>query len=187
MNTRTLSHKSPALSLRAQTVAALIAIVTAVILPQIFHFIGAVSGLGTAVGEVFLPMHLPVILVGMMAGPVAGAVSGLLAPAVSFALSGMPTALMLPIMMTELCAYGLLAGLMKNSKMSSFPKLLTIQLGGRLIRATAVLLSVYAFGNSAIAISTIWMSSVKGLFGLVLQWSLIPLILYSIERSAEHE
>lgn len=186
MNTRTLSHKSPALSLRAQTVAALIAIAAAVILPQIFHFIGAVSGLGTAVGEVFLPMHLPVILVGMMAGPVAGAVSGLLAPAVSFALSGMPTALMLPIMMTELCAYGLLAGLMKNSKMPSFPKLLTIQLGGRLIRAAAVLLSVYAF-NSAIAVSTIWMSSVKGLFGLVLQWSLIPLILYSIERSAKHE
>lgn len=90
-NTITLkTMEKPALSFKAQTLATIAAIVGAVVVPQFFHMLGAISGLGTALGETFLPMHLPIILVGLLAGSYAGAIAGLLGPAASFALSGMP-------------------------------------------------------------------------------------------------
>ena len=70
--------EKPALSFKAQTLATIAAIVGAVVVPQFFHMLGAISGLGTALGETFLPMHLPIILVGLLAGPYAGAIAGLL-------------------------------------------------------------------------------------------------------------
>ena len=51
----------PKLSLGTKTAATLLAIVAAVVLPQLFHIIGAVSGQGTMLGVAFLPMHLPVL------------------------------------------------------------------------------------------------------------------------------
>ena len=80
----------PKLSLGTKTAATLLAIVAAVVLPQLFHVIGAVSGQGTMLGVAFLPMHLPIIFVGLIAGPAVGAIAGAAAPLVSFLLSGMP-------------------------------------------------------------------------------------------------
>lgn len=173
----------PRLTVQAQTLAALAAIAGAVVLPQIFHVIGAVSGMGAALGEAFLP----IILVGLLAGPYAGAAAGLLGPLVSHALSGMPGFAMLPFMMVELCAYGLLAGLLKNKKMPTFVKLLLTQIGGRAVRAVAILLAVLAFGNENISLSAIWMSSVTGICGIALQWALLPLLVYRVQHLHGHE
>ena len=96
MSTAIQTMEKPHLSVKAQTLAALAAIIGAVAVPQVFHVLGAASGLGTSLGEAFLPMHLPIILVGLLAGPYAGAIAGLLGPLASFALSGMPGAAMLP-------------------------------------------------------------------------------------------
>lgn len=175
------------LSVKTQTLATIGAIIAAVAIPQLFHVMGAMSGLGTALGEAFLPMHLPIILVGLLAGPYAGAVAGLLSPAVSFALSGMPTAAMLPFMMIELCAYGLISGALRKVNMPTIVKVLAAQFGGRAIRAIAILLSVYALGNGAIPAAIIWTSVVTGIFGLVLQWALIPLAVYRVENIAKNE
>ena len=109
----------PKLSLGTKTAATLLAIVAAVVLPQLFHVIGAVSGQGTMLGVAFLPMHLPIIFVGLIAGPAVGAIAGAAAPLVSFLLSGMPMLAMLPLMMVELCAYGLVAGLLRGIKLPS--------------------------------------------------------------------
>ncbi len=175
------------LSVKIQTLAAVLAIIGAVAVPQLFHVMGAVSGLGTSLGETFLPMHLPIILVGLLAGPYAGAVSGLLGPLASFALTGMPGQVMLPFMMIELCAYGAFAGLMRNVKMPNIAKILIAQAGGRIIRAIAVLIAVCALGNESIKIAVIWKSVVTGIPGLVLQWSLLPLLMYRIENLKKHE
>ncbi len=80
MSTTTIlkTVEKPHLSVKVQTLATFAAIVGAVAVPQIFHTLGAISGLGTALGETFLPMHLPIILVGLLAGPYAGAIAGLL-------------------------------------------------------------------------------------------------------------
>ena len=78
MSTAIKTIEKPRLSVKVQAIATLTAIVGAVAVPQIFHVIGAVSGVGTSLGEAFLPMHLPIILVGLLAGPYAGAIAGLL-------------------------------------------------------------------------------------------------------------
>ncbi len=175
------------LSVKVQTIAAIAAVVGAVAVPQLFHALGAVSGLGTSLGEAFLPMHLPIILVGLLAGPYAGAVAGLLGPLASFAISHMPGEVMLPFMMIELCAYGLLAGLLRNVKLPTIVKVLAVQIGGRAVRAVAILLAVYAFENESIRVATIWKSIGTGLFGLALQWALIPLIVYRVENLKKKE
>lgn len=177
----------PRLPLKTQALATLAAVVGAVAVPQLFHVLGAVSGLGTALGETFLPMHLPVILVGLLAGPYAGAAAGLLGPAASFALSGMPGLAMLPFMMIELAVYGLSAGLLRSVPLPTIGKVVAAQIAGRAVRAAAILLAVYAFGYSSIRVSAIWSSIVTGLPGLVLQWGLLPLIVFWVENRKNHE
>lgn len=174
----------PRLSVKAQTLWTIGTIVGAVALPQIFHLMGAVSGLGTKLGETFLPMHLPIIIAGLLAGPYAGAIAGFLSPLISFALSGMPSAAMLPFMMIELCVYGLASGLLRNVKLPVIGKVLIAQVGGRAVRAAAIALSVYALGNDSIKISVIWTSIASGIFGLALQWALIPLIVFRAENGS---
>lgn len=174
------------ISVKTQVLASAAAIVGAAVIPQLFHALGAVSGLGMSLGEIFLPMHLPIIIVGLLAGPYAGAASGLIGPLASFAVSGMPGISMLPFMMIELCIYGLVSGLLRGSKMPVIAKVLAAQLAGRAVRAAAVLIAVYGFG-SGIASASIWTSVSKGLFGLVLQWTFIPLIIYRIENAEKNE
>ena len=134
-----------------------------------------------------MPMHLPIILVGLLAGPYAGAVAGLFGPLVSFMISGMPGIAMLPFMMIELCAYGLCAGMLRNVKMPTIAKVVITQVAGRAVRAIAILLSVYVLGNESVSVAAIWMSIVTGVFGLALQWVLIPLAVYRVENLKKNE
>lgn len=187
MNAITTTIEKPRLSMKVQTLATLAAIVGAVVVPQFFHLLGAASGLGTALGETFLPMHLPIILVGLLAGPYAGAISGILGSVASFALSGMPGLAMLPFMMLELGEYGLVAGLLRNVKLPVIMKVVTVQIAGRAVRAAAILISVYALGNESIAVASIWTSIITGIFGLCLQWALLPLAVYRIEGMKKDE
>lgn len=182
----TLSTTRSLPSIKVQAGATLVAIIGAVAVPQIFHVVGAISGMGTSLGEAFLPMHLPILLVGLLAGPYAGAVAGALGPLASFALSGMPGAVMVPFMMIELAAYGLFAGLLRGTKMPTIGKVLIAQIAGRVVRAAAILIGVYAFG-STVAVATIWTSIAAGLPGLILQWGLIPLIMFWVNNRAAKE
>lgn len=177
--------EKPVLSVKTQVLATILAIIGAVVVPQFFHVLGRSAGMGTALGEIFLPMHLPIILVGLLAGPWVGAISGALGPLASFLLSGMPGPAMLPFMMIELCAYGLVAGLLRTVKMPTIAKVVIAQLAGRALRAIAIVIAVYAFGFTRISVATIWTSLYVGLFGLVLQWALLPLIVYRVENSSK--
>lgn len=182
MLTSTTAIEKPRLSVKMQTLAAFLAIAGAVAVPQLFHAIGAVFGLGTALGEMFLPMHLSIILAGLLAGPYAGAAAGLLGPLASFFLTGMPGPVMLPFMMIELCAYGIAAGIFRHAKLPCIAQILAIQISGRIIRASAILISVYMLGNENIHISAVWMSIAVGIPGLVLQWILFPLLMRKINE-----
>lgn len=173
-------------TVKTKVLATAAAVVASVVLPQVFHGLGSVSGLGTALGETFLPMHLPVLMLGFLAGPAAGLAAGVLSPLVSFALSGMPSVLMLPFMMVELAGYGLTAGLMAGVRVNTFVKLLTAQLAGRALRAAAVLIAAYGFG-SQVAIASIWTSVVTGLPGILLQWALLPLLVFWVEKGVRKD
>ena len=171
----------PKLSLSIKAAATVLAIVAAVALTQLFHVIGAVSGQGTMLGVAFLPMHLPIIFVGLIAGPAAGAIAGAAAPLASFLLSGMPMLAMLPLMMVELFAYGLVAGLLREVKLPSLVKVVIVQLAGRVVLTAATAIAVFAFGSSKTVAAT-WTSDLAaGLPGLALQWALIPLAAYWTE------
>ncbi len=169
---------------KTKAFAALLAVVSSVLLPQLFHGLGILSGLGSALGETFLPMHIAIFLVGFFAGAWAGLASGVLAPLVSFALTAawtpMPAAAMLPFMMIELGVYGLTTGLLAHTRLPAFLSLLLAQLAGRAVRALAIVLG--SLMGSALPVSVIWTSLLTGLPGLVLQWVLIPLIVFYAEK-----
>lgn len=173
------------LSVKAQVIGAFIALVSAVALPQLVHVVGAASGMGTALGEIFLPMHLPIILIGLLAGPYAAGAACLLSPLVSFALTGMPTSAMLPFMMIELCVYGICAGLLKDVKLPTIAKVLIAQIAGRAVRAGAIMIGFYALGTN-VQPKVILSSITAGLFGILLQLVIIPLAVYRL-KEADHE
>ena len=56
--------------IRKKTAATVLAVIAAVVLPQVFHSVGIVSGTGPALGQSFLPMHLPILIAALIAGPV---------------------------------------------------------------------------------------------------------------------
>ncbi len=153
---------------------AAVAVVGAVILPQIFHLIGVVSGAGASVGAALLPMHIPVLLAGFLGGPVVGIAAGVLSPVLSFMLTGMPLAAVMPLMAIELGVYGLVAGLLRKAEMNSFVKLLIVQIAGRLARAAATLAAVYVLGSAQLTADAAWQFVTAGLFGILIQWALIP-------------
>jgi len=94
---------------------------------------------------------------------------------------------MLPFMVIELAAYGLIAGLLRTANMPTIAKVLLVQVGGRVVRAAAILFAVGVLGNTTVAVATIWMSVLAGLPGLILQWGLIPLIMFWVEHRAAKE
>ena len=177
MSTITLNKTS----LKAKTITTILAIATAIVLPQLFHVMGIISGTGAMLGSVFLPMHIPVFVAGLMAGPVVGIIAGAVSPLVSFAISGMPAAALLPFMMFELAGYGLVSGLLVHVKMPVFAKLVIAQVAGRVVRGIAIAIAVFGFGNQAVQLASIWTSVAQGLPGILLQWAIIPLLLYRME------
>ena len=178
---------------KTKTLAAVLAVIASVALPQIFHLLGMVSNMGTSLGETFLPMHIAIFLVGYFAGPLAGLAAGFLSPVLSFALTTavgtpMPTVVMLPYMVIELAVYGLVTGLFTRCpvKLPAIVSLLAAQVAGRAVRALAIVIGVYAFG-SPLNVAVIWNSIAAGLPGLILQWVLIPLILFWVEKRAKKD
>ncbi len=180
-------QKREPLSIKLKAAATIIAIFAAALLPQFFHWLGAVSGAGTAPGVAFCPMHLPIILAGFLAGPVVGGVSGLLGPIVSSLISGMPPAAQVPFMSVELLGYGLAAGLLRPVKLPLFAKTLLAMIAGRVLRMAACSFAFYALGNAKMAPLGIWKSVPACLPGIVLQLVLIPLIVYRVENAPSKE
>ena len=174
-------------SLLQKVLITVFAVISAVILPQIFHVVGAVSGLGTSVGSAFLPMHIPVILAGLVGGMIPGIIVGILSPVVSFMISGMPGAAVLPFIIAELTAYGFMAGLLSNVRLFSFAKLLIVQISGRLVRALAVLFSIYILANEQLTISAMYVFIIEGLFGILIQWAVIPLATEKLKMAVNNE
>ncbi len=88
---------------------------------------------------------------------------------------------MLPYMMIELAAYGGVCGLLARVKMPCILKVLAAQVAGRALRAVAIVIGAYAFG-SPVNVAVIWTSIAAGLPGLILQWVVIPLLMFYISR-----
>lgn len=117
----------PALRMRAVSAQVALLLGAAFALPALAHWAGVP-------GRVWLPMHWPVILAGLCYGWRSGALIGLAAPGVSFLLSGMPPAVVLPGMTAELAAYGMLAGLFRGTlRQNLWLSVAAALIGGRLV------------------------------------------------------
>ena len=181
--TTSIIIKRPALSIRKQFLAVFLACAVAVILPQLCHLVGKLTGTGMMIGTVLSPMHFPIIFVGLVAGPWVGAISGILAPLVSFALTGMPLAKMLPLMVVELFGYGLAAGILRNIRLNNFVKVFITMIFGRVLRFVACIFMFYALSKTEIGIFEIWQSIPTCLIGIILQLIFIPFLVKKFDSN----
>ena len=151
------------------------------VLPLAFHAFGA--------GTVFLPMHIPVLLCGLICGWGYGAFCGIAGPVLSCVLSGMPSATGLVSMVPELCAYGLVSGLLlryvhtKHTYADLYLALIAAMLGGRVIWG---IVRVILSGVSGSAFT--WAAFMSGAFinavpGIIVHIVLIPVIVMALERA----
>ena len=154
-----------------------LAVISAIILPQLCHAAGVLTGTGAKLGSILLPMHIPVILAGFFGGAIVGGVTGILSPIISFAISGMPTAALLPFMIIELTVYGIVSGLLSKKKINSILKVTIVLLCGRIARSLAVVTSIYALGNEKLAITSAYMFIIEGIIGTLIQLVVIPFII----------
>ncbi|MGI6260304.1 MAG: ECF transporter S component [Acutalibacteraceae bacterium] len=151
-----------------------------IVLPLAFHSVP--NG-----GSVFLPMHIPVLLCGLVAGPVYGLVCGALTPLLSSLMTGMPPAAVLPGMLCELAAYGLVTGLLlRFVQTKSKAANLWISLIGAMIcgRVVSGLLNGLIFRAGQYTLQ-IWVTAsfVTALPGIAIQLVLIPLLVFALERA----
>lgn len=165
-------------SMTVNLTGAALCVALGLILPVLFHMIGA--------GSVFLPMHIPVLLCGLLFGWQYGAACGVVIPLLSSLLTGMPPIFpTAPAMMLELCAYGLLTGVFyRKLRWNVYPALIVAMLGGRVISgfANAIFLGMankpYGF---AAFLSGAFIQAVPG---IIIQIVFIPVIVLALGKAS---
>ena len=146
------------------------------LLPQLFHAIGA--------GTVLLPMHIPVLLCGFICGAPFGALCGLVTPLLSSLITGMPP--MFPTcaaMMLELAAYGALTGLLYGKKLNVYLSLVGAMLGGRVVSGIANALFMGMAGRAYGFQAFLAASFVTALPGILLQLILVPVLVLALSKA----
>lgn len=147
------------------------------ILPQVFHLIGA--------GPVFLPMHIPVLLCGMCFGWSFGLICGVVTPLLSSVVTGMPP--LFPTgtaMVFELAAYGALSGLLyRKFRQNIYLSLIAAMLGGRVVSGLASAI-FYGVAGKAYGLQIFLTGAfVTGLPGIILQILIVPVLVIVLEKS----
>jgi len=97
----------------------------ALVIPTITHRLG----LNYLIAQ---PMHWMILFAGITYGAVSGLIIGASLPIISSLISGMPVAMMLPLMIPELAVYGLIAGLLKK-RITAFGSLAVSLIAGRVV------------------------------------------------------
>lgn len=151
-----------------------------IVLPMAFHMI-------PDAGKIFLPMHIPVLLCGLLCGPVYGLGCGVLAPLLSHLITGMPPTAMLPSMLCELAAYGLLSGILirliqtKRNLLNLYTALIGAMIFGRLINGA---LNALIFNAGSYSME-MWLTAsfLQAIPGIVIQLALIPFLVLALQKA----
>ena len=151
-----------------------------VILPMAFHAVG--------LGSTFAPMHIPVLMCGLISGGAYGLICGMVGPLLSSVITGMPGAAMLPSMVPELMAYGLVAGLlMKRVRTGKLYADLYISLGAAMLigRVVAGIAKMLLFmGGEGYSLG-LWISAhfVTAAPGIICHLVVIPILISTLMRA----
>ncbi len=137
-------------------------------------------------GATYLPMHIFALIAGLAFGWRAGLLVGLLTPLASYTVSGLPPLQILPQLVVELSAYGLLTGILRQKLgLRVIWSLLGAMIGGRLSLSLAVLviylISGEIYGPMGVEINplfSVWSAIKQGGPGIALQLVLVPVIFW---------
>ena len=137
-------------------------------------------------GPTFLPMHIFVLTAGLLFGWRAGSIVGLLTPLTSYAVSGLPVLRILPQIVIELSAYGLIAGILRERfNLRVIWSLLGAMVGGRLALLLVLLVIYLVLGEcySPLGLETspfaaFWSVIKQGWPGITTQLVLIPAVIW---------
>lgn len=153
-------------------------VATGVILPMIFHMFS----MG---GPMFLPMHIPVIIGGLLLSPGVATMVGVVTPIMSSLLTGMPVVFpMLPIMIFELAAYGLIISLCRNKyHLNIFVSMIIGMLGGRIVAGLVVFVMGLFVEIDMSPIPYVIGAITTGVPGILIQLVFIPPIVMAIESA----
>lgn len=147
------------------------------VLPQFTHLIG-----GGGAGSIFLPIHLPVFIAGLCIGASSGVLVAIVLPILSFMLTGMPSAVILPYMIVELCVYGFVCGMLSKKTNRIMMPIVIAQVSGRavyvLIVAISLVFGVSSFASVGVVLTTI----AKGLVGVAVQLAVLPVLVKAFRR-----
>jgi predicted membrane protein len=153
-------------------------------LSLIFHSIG-----GTQLGNILLPLHFVTLLTGLVLGQWIGLGVGALTPLISALAFGMPP-LSPPIaifMVPELATYGFFAGYFEKHHLNIYLNLAITMLLGRLVYSLAYYAIGAMVGIHIKPVIAILISFAVGIPGVVLQFVLIPPILFAMKRKFQNE
>lgn len=163
------------------------------ILGALFVAIGLVlpffTGQIPAVGRMLLPMHIPVLLCGLICGWKYGLAVGAVLPLTRSLLFGMPILYPTAIAMTfELATYGLIVGLMYGVSRwkcvkALYISLLTAMVAGRVVWGIAQAL-LLGLGENGFTVHAFISGAVLTAFpGIILQLTLIPLVMFLLDKT----
>ena len=166
-------------------VLTLVFVSLAVSVPWVFHQFHLA-------GPTFLPMHIFVLIAGLAFGWRAGLIVGLFTPLASYAVSGMPVLRILPQIVVELSAYGLVAGILREKfNLRVVWSLVGAMIGGRLALCLTVLIIYLVAGESysplgleANPFIVVWSVMKQGWPGIVIQLASIPMIIWLVGKFA---
>lgn len=166
-------------------VLTLVSVSLAVSVPWVFHQFHLA-------GPTFLPMHIFVLIAGLAFGWRAGLIVGLFTPLASYAVSGMPVLRILPQIVVELSAYGLVAGILREKfNLRVVWSLVGAMIGGRLALCLTVLIIYLVAGESysplgleANPFIVVWSVMKQGWPGIVIQLASIPMIIWLVGKFA---
>jgi LytS/YehU family sensor histidine kinase len=156
-------------------------VMLAVFVPWVFHQFHLA-------GPTFLPMHIFVLIAGLLFGWRAGLLVGLFTPLVSYFVSGLPAINVLPQVVIEVTAYGLIAGMLREKyNLRTIWSLLGAMIGGRLALLSAISIIYLIAGQSyspsgleAGPLASFWSTVKQGWPGIVIQLISIPAIIWLV-------
>lgn len=168
-------------------------VVTAVLL-AVGLVLPFLTGQLQSIGQLISPLHIPAFICGLTCGPVWGGLLGAVLPLMRMALFGMPPLSAALPMTFELCAYGLVTGLMYPALCRGLRRRLPAMLGaliaamiaGRIIGGAAkalLLISGAISGNPLTLQAFITGYFVDTAVGALIHLVVVPAVVAALEKA----
>lgn len=151
---------------------------------QVLPFI---TGQIPEIGRMLCPMHFPILLCGFFCGWQYAGLVGFICPLLRSVLFSMPAMQSAIGMAFELCAYGIVAGLMSKklgtgSLKNIFIALITAMVAGRIVWGLAQMVILGIRGTGFTFAAFLAGAITNAVPGIILQLILIPLIVNALKK-----